>query len=261
LSRVEIADVQQPPDMRRGEAHEHPGLPGEPGQHLLLGAPLRSQELDRRVLAVQTVGLVDDADDPLSQLAAHAPAAAHDGAGADDRFRRRRRRAGQVQIPPKPQLAGDLLGQAPQRLELALAQRAGRAIGDRERPDGRTFVDLQRHPRVEPDAGVARDQRVVCEAGIAQRVLDDQRLMAVDTVSAERQIPGNPGQRHPDPRLEPLVVGVDQRDEGDLGPAQIRRQPGHVVERLLRRGVDDPAGSQQRQSPLFVHWNRRFQHP
>jgi len=40
-------------------------------------------------------------------------------------------------------------------------------------------------------------------------------------------------------RLKPLTVLVDKRDEGDRRLANVRRQQGEVVERLLRVGVED----------------------
>ncbi|HVV48270.1 MAG TPA: hypothetical protein VHO06_01305 [Polyangia bacterium] len=103
---------------------------------------------------------------------------------------------------------------------------------------------------------LAGHQRVVGEARVLQRVLDDERVVTDDAVAAERQIARHADQLEPHARLEPLVVGVDQDDERDLRPAQVGGQAGHVVERFLRRRIDDLARREQRQpaSPRPREW-------
>jgi hypothetical protein len=92
------------------------------------------------------------------------------------------------------------------------------------------------------------------------RVLDDERVAVIDAMPAERQVARRPLLLHADAGLEPLVVGVDQGDEGDLGAAQIGREARHVVERLLRRRVDDVARLEERESPLLVVGYLRLDH-
>ncbi len=67
------------------------------------------------------------------------------------------------------------------------------------------------------------------------RVLHDQRMPVVDAVTAEGEIPRDARLLDADPRLEPLVVGVDERDERDLGPAKIGSETRHVVEGFFGR--------------------------
>ena len=59
--------------------------------------------------------------------------------------------------------------------------------------------------------------------------------------------------RQADARLEPLTVGVDQGDERDRRLADVRREQGQVVERLLRLGVQDPVSVQGREPLGFTH--------
>ena len=150
--------------------------------------------------------------------------------------------------------------EAAQRLELPLVQGPRRPIGDGERADRRAFVDLERNAGVEADERIARDERVVGEARVEVRVRNDERRVPHDAVAAEREIPGRPRLRDADARLEPLAVGVDERDERDLGPAQIGGELRHVVEGLLGGRVHDVARPQQREPLLLVRWNGRLQH-
>jgi hypothetical protein len=129
-----------------------------------------------------------------------------------------------------------------------------------KRADGRPFVDEERHPCIEANVGIACDERVVGEPRIEVRVLDDERVPVVDAVPAEGEIARGPRLRDPHAGLEPLVVGVDERDERDLGPAELGCQSRHVVKRLLGLRVDDVAGLQESQPPLFVVGNRGLLH-
>src|SRR5262249_49788406 len=142
------------------------------------------------------------------------------------------------EVAPEPQLARDLRRESDERVELAFAQRARRPIRDRDGADGGPGFDEQRHARVKSNVGIAGDERVVGEAWVLVRVRHDERVPVVDAVAAERKIAIRSRLRHADTGLEPLAVRVHERDERNLGAADVGREARDLVERRLGLGVD-----------------------
>lgn len=109
-----------------------------------------------------------------------------------------------------------------------------------------------RHPGVEADVGRTVDQRVVAEALILRRVVHHQRPRHADRMRAERVLARGLLRLQPDARLEPLAVGIHQREQGHRHIQQAAGQPGDAVEHRLGRGVQQGQGVEQRQAVQFV---------
>ena len=103
---------------------------------------------------------------------------------------------------------------------------------------------------------VGAHQRVVAEARIQQGVGHDEQVGLVDGVGAERDVARRLRHVHPDPRLEPLAVAVDEADERHRGAADLGRQQREIVEALLRFGVEDPVATQRRQTVCLTRAHR-----
>lgn len=102
-----------------------------------------------------------------------------------------------------------------------------------------------RDARVEPEAGAIGDERVVVEALVVERVLNDHRLLGVgDHVAAEGDLPVDGVSVQPYAGLVPLAVLVHERDQrhGDL--AKRGGESREVVE-----GVLGKACRESRRSP------------
>ena len=91
--------------------------------------------------------------------------------------------------------------------------------------------------RVEAYVGIVHDQRVVGEALVERRVLDDEALLCEDGVAAKRNVAAGRRRLEPYGRLEPLLVFGDERYQRNRNLKQSRREPGNPVEALLRRSV------------------------
>ena len=75
--------------------------------------------------------------------------------------------------PERPahfQLLADQNAEVLQRFLLARGQLARPAIDDAQRAEGVPLAGFERHAGVEPDVGRARDERVVAESVIEQRI-------------------------------------------------------------------------------------------
>lgn len=114
----------------------------------------------------------------------------------------------------------------------------------------------QRLAGVEADIGGLLHQRVVGKAGILARIFDFEQVGFQNGVGAKRLVPRRLRQLHAEARFEPLPVAIDQRHGGHGGAADERRQFGDVIERLLRRGVEDLILSQGFQPRGFIVWHR-----
>ena len=88
------------------------------------------------------------------------------------------------------------------------------------------------------------------------RVRDDEDVAVLDRVRAERDGACGFGHRDADPRLEPLPVGVDQRDERHRRAADVRGEHREVVEAALRLGIEDLIPVQRREPRALVRRRR-----
>ncbi len=137
------------------------------------------------------------------------------------------------------QLRSRLPCQGAQRVVLVLAQGAGPAVDDGDRPDRGAVGGEDGSSGVEADLRAALDQRIAGEAAVLQCVADLQRLVgAQNRVGAERPVPRSGLLLDADLRLEPLPVLVDQGDQRDRRAADGGRQRSQVVEALLGVGVE-----------------------
>jgi hypothetical protein len=128
-----------------------------------------------------------------------------------------------------------------QRVQLLRGQLARDAVDDAERAQRVAVFGDERRARVEADAGIGGDERVVAEALVAPRVRDDEQAGLPDGVRAEGRLARRLGDVQPDARLEPLAVVIDEADQGDGRLAELRREARDVVERLLGLRVEHAA--------------------
>lgn len=144
-----------------------------------------------------------------------------------------------VQLSAQPHLRHHLVGQRAQRTPLKVIEAARDPVDHAQGAQHLTVRRQQRSTRVETDARPAGNQRIVGEARIERRVRDFKQIGGMQSVGAERNITRGMRDLDADARLEPLARAIDQRHEGDRRHAQPGGQARDVVERRLRRRVED----------------------
>ena len=110
---------------------------------------------------------------------------------------------------------------------------------------------------VKTDVRAARHQRVVGEPRILLRVLHLEQVRLQNRIGAERLLTRGFGFLFTNARLEPLPLAVDERHDRRGRAADEGRKLGDVIERLLRRGVEDVILPQGLQPGGFVVRQRR----
>ena len=92
--------------------------------------------------------------------------------------------------------------------------------------DPRAYPSLghQRRTGIEPNVRRPHHERVVCKPGVRGGVFNDHHLFAADVVAAERHLPGGLALLHPDARLKPLPLFVDESNQrnGDILGAAVQ---------------------------------------
>ena len=156
---------------------------------------------------------------------------------------------GRVPLDDRPaqlQETDDLAGQPPQTVRLRVRQprRSRDRVDDAERAEDVAARGAERGPGVEPDAGVAQDQRVVGGAGIAREIGHDEEVRLRQGMSADRRIEVGLAEREARPGLEPLPVGRDQAHQRHGRVAHLLGQQDGVVEAFLRQSVEDVVARQ-----------------
>ena len=97
--------------------------------------------------------------------------------------------------------------------------------------------------------------RVVAEAFIFKRVGDDHYLIGFNNgMRAEADIPTGLGIIETNPGLEPVTVGIDQRNQGDGRTAKLRHQADNVIEGPLRQGIENAVTMQRGEPLFFILW-------
>lgn len=105
---------------------------------------------------------------------------------------------------------------------------------------------------IESDVGLSGNQRVVEEAIVFQRVVDDERGASKNGVTAERDVARRLLGVEPDGRFEPLSILVDQRHERRLDAEQPSGQAGDPVKFFFGRGVQDAQVEKLGQARFFI---------
>ena len=111
---------------------------------------------------------------------------------------------------------------------------------------------MQRGPGIETDVGIAPHQRVGSETGIEPSVLDDEEVVLLNGVGAERN--SSRGLAHPlqaHVGFEPLTVAIDQADQGDRRAADGRGGLHQAFERQFRLAVQHLQGIEGLLALLF----------
>jgi len=81
--------------------------------------------------------------------------------------------------------------------------------------------------------GSARTSGFSRNRSSCKRVGHDEQSGLVDGAGAEGDVARRLRHVHPDPRLEPLAVTVDEADRAPSGAADLGRQEREIVEALL----------------------------
>ena len=153
------------------------------------------------------------------------------------------RHGGLAQLPRLPlqlEHTDDVSREHRQGCRLLLRELARLAVDRAERADGVTVGGDQRGAGVEADPRVSEDERVVREALVHARVRDDEQRALLDRPLAEGDVARRLGRAtEPDRGLEPLARSIDQRDRHDGDLAYGGDQRDHLVERYLRRRIED----------------------
>ncbi len=168
-------------------------------------------------------------------------------------------------VPPPQRLARDPDGGAhlqqrcrlpPQHLQravLVLRQVARHGVQHAQAPDRVALVGDQRSSGVEPDLRAGRHQRVLPEAGIGQRVLDDHHLVRrLQGARAEGELARDLGDVQARRGLEPVPLAVDQPDRRHGRAADRRHHDREIVEVGLRRGVEHLQRAQSGDAGVLV---------
>ena len=131
-------------------------------------------------------------------------------------------------------------GEVLQALDLLAPEVARNPVADTERAETDAGLEGERDARIEAQAGIADDERVVEKAWISREIGDDQRVVAADRVVAEGILARHADVVEPVMRLDVRARLVEHRDEGHRHrqqPARKRAQPLHQrIDRCLDKG-------------------------
>ena len=100
----------------------------------------------------------------------------------------------------------------------------------------------QRMAGVEANFRRVNDQRIIVKTLVFERVGNDQRSIVEDGMSAKGNVASGRIELQPALRLEPLAVGVDQRNVGDGNVVDAGRQSHDSIEALFGRRVQELQG-------------------
>ena len=68
----------------------------------------------------------------------------------------------------------------------------------------------ERHTGIEANIRVAGDQWVIAKAWVEQRIFDFKKLVTIDRMGTESQLPWCLARPQPDTALEPLTLGINK---------------------------------------------------
>jgi hypothetical protein len=146
-------------------------------------------------------------------------------------------------------------GEIEQQESLLRRQASWRTIDDAQDADVVTVLGGQWRARVKADARRPGYERAVGKARIRAGIRDLQHRVsehgkAAHGAGAERFL-----QRHAMARLEPLPLAIDERDQSDRRPHQVRRHSGDAIEDGVRWGIEDrvPVQGIQARSLVRLH--------
>ena len=159
------------------------------------------------------------------------------------------------ELPAQLEPRDDLVRQDLEHLREQRRQRARHVVDHAERAERVAVAVDQRCACVEADLRLRDDERVVAEAIVGEGVPDDHHLVGPDGVVAERDVARRGFDVESDAGLEPLAVGVEQRQQRDRRVADERGQPDDLVEFAFGRRVHDGV-ARERTLALELHLGR-----
>jgi hypothetical protein len=148
----------------------------------------------------------------------------------------------------------------PQRLLLCRTQLARDPVEHTQRADRLSVRRHERRSRIEADVRVAGDERIVDEAFINVSVRHDEQTSLKNAVPAEGDVAWCLLRGHSHPRLEPLALLIDERDQRHRGLAEVRHQGGQLIELRFRVRVEPVVLSERHQALCLVVRSTRSFH-
>ncbi|GJD98075.1 hypothetical protein OCOJLMKI_5314 [Methylobacterium iners] len=139
----------------------------------------------------------------------------------------------------KPQLGHDDRGEILKLSALSLRESSRTRIDHAQGADPNAGAEDEWRTGIEANARCAGHQRILREARIPRRILDDHDGIREHRVAAERDVASGPINRQAALGLEPLRILLDQRDQGDGQIEQDCRSPADCIEVRLRRRTND----------------------
>ena len=150
-----------------------------------------------------------------------------------------------VQGALQVELTHDLPGHDLEQLALLGGQLARPVVEHAERADGMAAAGHQRRPGVEAHGrNRPAAKRVVGTAQVEQRVLDLEDLLRQDRMGTDRLLERGLARLHPETRLEPLPVLIDEADQSDRHLEQRGKQFHHLVEGRIGSAVERAKAAQ-----------------
>ena len=150
--------------------------------------------------------------------------------------------AAQLQLPYY------LPAQACQRFALGCAEVMGCLVDDAQGAEWVAVGGDQWGAGIEADIGRPSDQRVAAKTWIFEGVGHLEDILLVNGVGAEGQFARGFLRLQADPALEPLAVGIDQRNQSNGCATQVRGELGEVVEFFLCGGVEHVVAQERGQA-------------
>ena len=160
------------------------------------------------------------------------------------------------QVFSQLELRLDLAAERQKRVLLTGGQLPRHHVNHTQSTQRKTVGTLERSAGVETNFGLRNNKRVRTEPGILGCVGDDKQVRLLNGPVAKRKFARSFAQFYTDVRLEPLALGVDQRDQRNRRFTDVRCENGEIVKRLFGIGIENLIAAQRPQAPLLVfHWD------
>jgi hypothetical protein len=122
-------------------------------------------------------------------------------------------------------------------LGLLGGENAGGGVDDAEGAEGLAFCGMEADAGEEAQGWFAYDERVGSEAGVHERVLDDEHLRLPDGVGAEGDLAGSVAEFEALGGAEPLLTLIEQGEQADGSAADGGGKTHEFVALRLGLGV------------------------
>jgi hypothetical protein len=135
---------------------------------------------------------------------------------------------------------------------LAQALRPGTVVQHAQGAERDPVAGLEQGAGVEPQPGPAGDQQIAAKARIVQGIGHDHLLLFEQRMATDRVVQRHLARAQADLGLEPLAAARDQVDRGDRRIEELADQAHDVIERTLRRRIEDAVGIEDGEAGFLV---------